>query len=217
MNLIILGPQGSGKGTQAKMLSEKFGLEHIDMGKYLREVAKLNTPLGKEIYQIQNVTKALVPSRILKEVLHIKLGDLPREKGIAFDGVPRAIDQAKYLEEAMLEFGRIIDRVIYIKLSAEESIRRISKRRVCEKCKAVYILGKDMKSKEEKCRKCGGKIIQRMDDTPEGIRKRLKVFEDETLPVISYFQEKGMVTEINGGQTVEEVFEEILGKLKEVI
>jgi len=137
MNLIILGPQGSGKGTQAEKLAKKFDLEHIDMGKFLREVAILDTSLGKEINEIINVKKELVDDRILKKVLHVKLQDLPREKGIIFDGVPRRNDQLGYFGEAMFEFGRKIDKVVLINLSEEESIKRISVRRDCEKCKST--------------------------------------------------------------------------------
>ncbi len=214
MNLIILGPQGSGKGTQSEMLAKKFDWEHIDMGKYLREAAKLDTPVGKEIYHIQNVTKSLVPSRILKKVLHIKLADIPREKDIIFDGVPRTMGQAQYIEEAMLEAGRHIDKLVYINLPKEESIKRISKRWICKKCKTIFIMGKDIKDSKELCRKCGGEIIQRVDDTPGGIKKRLELFNGETVPMINHFREKGIVADINGKQTIREVFKEILKSLR---
>ena len=214
MNLVILGPQGSGKGTQAEKLAQKFELEHIDMGKFLREVAKMDTPLGKEVWDIQNVTKTLVPKRILEEVFTIKLNDIAREKGIVFDGFPRNMDQAEYFETAMREFGRETDAVIFIKLSKEESLRRISNRWICEQCKRVWIMGKDVKSETDKCPDCGGKIVQRADDTPEGIEKRLKVFEEETLPVVAYYEKEDKVREIDGEQTVEKVFEDIVEKLR---
>lgn len=213
MNLVILGSQGSGKGTQAEKLAQKFVLDHIDMGKFLREVAKQDTPLGKEIYAIQNITKTLVPSRILEEVFTIKLSSIPREQGIVFDGVPRTMDQAQYLDKKLIEFGRKLDKVVYIKISQEEAIKRISKRRICEKCKTVMIMGVDVKNEDDQCTKCKGNIIQRIDDTEEGIIKRLKVFEDETMPVINYFRGKGLVIEINGEQTQDEVFREVLRKI----
>src|SRR3972149_6160061 len=103
MNIVILGQQGSGKGTQASLLAEKFGMEHIDMGKTLREIALSDTPLGREIYEIQNVKKTLVSSRILREILNVKLKSIPLKKGIIFDGAPRTLDQVKYFEDAMLE------------------------------------------------------------------------------------------------------------------
>jgi adenylate kinase len=216
MNLIILGPQGSGKGTQAEKLAQKFDLEHIDMGKFLREVAKQDTPLGKEVYHIQNVTRTLVPSRILEEVLSMKLNSLPREQGVLFEGVPRNIDQAQYFEKAMLESGRHIDKVVFINISKEESFRRISKRWVCKKCRKVLIMGEDVKSSDDKCPDCAGEIMQRADDVREGIETRLKIFEEETMPVIQYFDEKGLVANINGEQSQDKVFEEILDKIKNI-
>ena len=195
-------------------MAQKFELEHIDMGKFLREVAKMDTPLGKEVWDIQNVTKTLVPKRILEEVFTIKLNDIAREKGIVFDGFPRNMDQAEYFETAMREFGRETDAVIFIKLSKEESLRRISNRWICEHCKRVWIMGQDVKSETDKCPDCGGKIVQRADDTPEGIEKRLKVFEEETLPVVAYYEKEDKVREIDGEQTVEKVFEDIVEKLR---
>lgn len=213
MNIVILGPQGSGKGTQAEKLAERFKLEHIDMGKFLREVARLDTPLGKEVWHIQNVTKTLVPKRILEEAFTVKLNDLPREKGIVFDGFPRNTDQNDYFETAMREFGRQTDAVIFIKLSKEESLKRISNRWVCEKCKSVWIMGKDVQSEQDPCPNCGGKLSQRTDDTPEGVEKRLEVFKEETLPVVEYYRNKNKLIEIDGAQSIEKVFSDILEKL----
>jgi adenylate kinase len=215
MNIIILGPQGSGKGTQAQNLSQKFDLEHIDMGKFLREVAKRDTPLGKEIYDIQNVTKTLVPARILEEVFTIKLNDIEREKGIAFDGFPRNIEQTEYFEKTMKEFGRQTDKVFYIRLSEKESLERISKRRVCVQCKKVFIFGKDIKNNDEKCDQCGGKIIQRIDDSEEGVKKRLDVFKKETIPVIEYYKKQEKLIEIDGDQDIEKVFLDIVNSISE--
>ncbi|MDQ1284150.1 MAG: adenylate kinase [Patescibacteria group bacterium] len=216
MNLVILGPQGSGKGTQAEKLAQKFDLEHIDMGKFLREVAVLGSPLGKEIHEIINVRKELVDDKILKKVLHLKLQDLSREKGIIFDGVPRKQDQLEYFEAAMVEFGRHIDKIIYIKLSEKESVERISKRRICDKCKKVYIFGRDIEREDEKCLDCNGNIIHRIDDTPEGVKKRLGIFETETMPIVEYYKKQGKTIEISGGQGVEKVFEDILGELGDI-
>ncbi|MFA6047961.1 MAG: nucleoside monophosphate kinase [Parcubacteria group bacterium] len=215
MNIVILGPQGSGKDTQAEKIAEKFHLEIIHMGKFLREVAKQDTPLGKEVYHYQNEINEMVPSRILKEVLHMKIMSYSREQGIMFEGVPRTMDQALYFDEAVLESGRKIDAVINLKLSEEEAVKRISIRRICEKCKKLYILGKDIEEGEN-CPDCGGNIIQRIDDTDAGIKKRLEVFNKETLPVIEHYKKKGNLVEINGDQSIEKVFEEIIGKLKSV-
>ncbi len=211
MNIIILGPQGSGKGTQAELLAKKFNLDHFDAGRALRQVTMLDTPLGKEIHEIITVRKELVPSRILEEVLRVRLADLPREQGIVFDGVPRNVEQAEYFMEILREFGRKIDRVIFVEISKEESIKRIGKRFACEKCKEPMILKKDQPAV---CPKCGGKLKQRADDTKEGIEKRLKIYAEETMPVIEFFEKKNLVSRINGEQAVEKVFEEIIKKLQ---
>ncbi len=213
MNIVILGQQGSGKGTQSELLASKFDWVHIDMGRTLREVAKNDTDLGREIYAIQNVTKTLVPSRILQEVLHFKLGSIPREQGIVFDGVPRTLDQAAYIETALRDFGRQLDTVFFINISEEEAIKRISKRWICQSCKAALIMGKDIQTRGVKCPHCQGVISQRIDDTPEGIKKRLEVFTAETLPVIANYQKEGLLIEINGEQEAEKVFSEIIKKL----
>jgi adenylate kinase len=214
MNLVVLGPQGSGKDTQTEMLSEKFSLERVNMGNFLREVAKQDTPLGREIYHYQNVAGAMVSSRILKEVLGIKLASLPREQSVVFEGVPRTMEQAQYFDKIILESGRHIDKVIYINISEEETIKRISKRWICSDCKKILIKGKNIKEETEKCPECGGKIMQRIDDTEEVIKKRLKVFRDETIPVIEHYRKQGKLIEVDGAQTVEKVFESIIYELQ---
>ena len=217
MNIVILGPQGSGKDTQAEKLAKHFDLERVNMGNFLREVAKKDTPLGKEIYGYQNVTGTMVPSRILKEVLGIKLNSFSREQGIAFEGVPRTMEQALYFDEAVRESGRKIDKVIYIRISKEKTLKRISKRRVCKSCEKILIMGKDIENESEKCPDCGGDIALRIDDTDEVIAKRLKVFQDETIPMIDYYRKQGNLLEVDGAQSVEEVFADILVSLRSVV
>ena len=207
MNIVILGPQGSGKGTQAELIAQKFGLDIFDTGRVLRQVALLDTPFGREVHEIVMVKKELVSNRILKEVLHVRLNDLGREQGIIFDGIPRSLEQGKYFEEAMREFGRKINRVIFVDISPEESLKRIGKRFSCEQCKEAVIL---KEGDGECCVRCGGKLAQREDDTPEGIKKRLGIFRAETMPVIEYFEKEKLVSRINGAQSVEKVFEDIL-------
>lgn len=209
MNIIILGQQGSGKGTQAEMLAQKYNLEHLDIGGTLRELSKMDTPLGKEIFDILNVAKSLIPDEILFKVLRLKLSSLPREQGVIFDGAPRNLEQAKYLEILFKEFGKKIDKVIFINISEAESLRRISSRWMCDKCRAILIMGHDIKKPADKCPKCGGCIKQRKDDTPEGVKKRLAVFKKETLPVVEYFQKKGLLIEVDGENPIEKVFSDI--------
>lgn len=213
MNLIILGPQGSGKGTQADLLAQKYNLEHIDIGGTLRALAKMETPLGHKIYEIQNISKSLVPNEILKKVLYYKVSSLNREKGVVFDGVPRTLEQAKFLEELLLESGRIVDKVFLIKISAAESLKRISRRWNCRGCKSILIMGKDIQKSGDKCPKCGGEVFQREDDTPEGVKKRLEIFAHETMPVAEYFGKKGKLVEVDGEKEMQDVFNDILKAL----
>lgn len=215
MNLIVLGPQGSGKGTQAEMLAKKFGLEHVDMGKSLREVAKQDSPLGKEIWHIQNVTNTLVPSRILREVLHLKINSLPREQGILFEGVPRTRDQQQYLEEEIHNSGRKIDAVIFINIPEEETMKRISKRWTCKQGHPL-IMGVDVQGEKDRCPIDGTEIYQRTDDTPAGIKKRLQVYKEETMPVIEDYRKRDLLLEINGRPAIGEVSKDILDKLKTI-
>lgn len=216
MNVVILGSQCSGKDTQAEKLAEKIGLERVNMGNFLREAAKQDTALGKEIYHYQNDLGAMVPSRILREVLDIKIKTFSREQGIIFEGVPRTMDQTEYFDKAIVEIGRHIDKVIYIKISEEEVMKRVSRRWMCQKCHRILIKGKNIQSEKEKCPDCQGEIAQRIDDTEEVIQKRLKVFRDETLPVVEHYRKQGILLEIKGEQSVEEVFGEILRKLSDI-
>ena len=183
------------------------------MGKSLREIASLETPLAREIYHIQNVRHTLVPKKVLKEILNVKLGSLPLKKGIVFDGAPRTVDQIEYMEEILLSHGRKIDRVFTIDIPEEESIKRTSQRWNCSKCESILILGKDIKKETDKCPKCGGKIFRRPDDTPEGIKKRLEVYKKETVPVLDYFDKKGILVKVDGMEPINKVFEEILANI----
>lgn len=213
MNVIVIGQQGSGKGTQAELLAEKFDMEHFDMGSTLREIARQDTPLGKRIYEIQNVTKTLVPDDMLEKIFTTKLNSIGREDNIVFDGIPRTFDQAKVIERELLASGRKIDKVFFVNIPEEVSLERISKRWVCEKCGAIMIMGRDVKNENEACPKCGGKIMQRKDDTVDGVKKRLSIFNMETMPVINYFKEKGLLVEISGNQPIEKVFAEITANM----
>ena len=215
MNIIILGQAGSGKGTQAQLLADKYSLDHFDTGKLLRQVAKMGGVLGKEIHEIINVRKELVPSRILKEIVHLRVADMPREQGIVFDGVPRNIEQAGYFEAALQESGRMIDKVFFVNIPEKESIHRITSRRVCDGCRKIFIMGKDVRNEDDCCPACGGRLAQRFDDTVEGVKKRLDVFNEETMPVINHYKEQGILAEIDGDQEVRKVLEDIIKKMGE--
>jgi adenylate kinase len=214
MNLIIFGPQGSGKRVQAKKIAEKYNLEHIETGQIFREIAEENTPLGNKIHELINEKKEMVPDGDTIEVLKNYLDKISPEKGIIIDSAPRTVGQIELVEEALKERGRSLDKAIYIKLPQEESIKRISKRYVCPTCQMNFVLGKDIKSSEDPCPMCGGKLMQRKDDTPEGVVKRLKVFYETTTSVIEHYRKEGILIEIDGKQEIEKVFENIASKLE---
>lgn len=213
MNLIILGPQGSGKGTQAGLLSQKFNLVHIDMGLALRHAAQKKTALGKKINRIINNKKELVSDEIAGKVLNEELKNIPKSRGIILDGAPRRKNQIDLVEKTFSQFGRKIDKVIYVNIPDRESVRRIFRRYECPNCFARFVLGKDIKSAKSECPACGERIKKRMDDTPQGIRKRLDIFREETLPVISHYAKEKKVLEVDGRKEIDDVFKEMVTHL----
>lgn len=212
MNFIIFGPQGSGKGTQADLLSEKFNLAHIETGHIFRQIAREDSVLGKKIKDL-NERKEMIPDDVTMEVLGQYVGKVPLEKGVILDSAPRTSGQIKPVEDLLGELKRSLDKAIYITLPYDESVRRITKRYACTLCYRHFVLDKDIQSQDDPCPTCGGPIMQRPDDTPEGIAKRLKTFYEVTIPVIEQYRERGMLIEVDGNQSVEKVFEDIIKQL----
>lgn len=212
MNLIIFGPQGSGKGTQADLLAEKFKLVHLETGQIFREIAREKTELGATILELNN-RKEMIPDEITVEVIENYLKKIPTESGVILDSAPRTLGQIAPVEEMMQKMGRKIDKAIYITLPREESVARITKRYACTLCYRHFVLGKDIQSANDACPTCSGPIQQRGDDTPDGIAKRLKTFYEITMPVIEQYRQRKMLIEVDGNQSVEKVFAEIIDKL----
>lgn len=212
MNILIFGPQGSGKGTQADKLAEKYALAHIETGQIFREIARQDTSLGKTIAAF-NQRKEMIPDKITIEVLRDALRKIPSNKGVVLDSAPRTQGQIELVEKMMTEAGRNTDKAIYITLPYAESVERITRRYACTVCYRHFVLGKDIQSPQDVCPTCAGPIMQRGDDTPEGIVKRLDTFYEVTVPVIEHYRQKGLLVEVDGNQSVEKVFEEITKKL----
>jgi len=207
-NIILLGPQGSGKGTQAKLLADKFKFAHIELGGALRSIKKENTALAKEVAQIIDKGK-MVPFQLIVKIVDEKVAMIPENKGIVFDGTPRRLPEIKPLEKILNKNGRYITHVFFVKISEEESIKRLSRRYICSQCSKVFVMEKPSPNKAMKCSQCGGDIIRRKDDTPDGIRQRLKLYQERTFPVVEYYRQKQKLIEINGAQSREKVFNDI--------
>ncbi len=206
MNLIILGPPASGKGTQAKMLAERFNLKHISSGDILRA----NSANPKIRKYLEN--GSLVPDEIVFDFLKKEMENLEGKKGFILDGFPRTIKQAEMLDSFLKEKGMEIDRVIYLDVKDGEVIKRVSGRRVCPKCGATFNVYFAPPKIEGVCDRCKGRLIQREDDREEVVKKRLEIFKKETLPLLEYY--KGKVITINGNRKIFEIFEDICKALE---
>jgi len=202
MKIIIMGPPGVGKGTQAKLLAEHLGLKHISTGDLLREEVRRGGELGKSVKEYMNRGE-LVPDDLIIEMLKGRL-----DKNFILDGFPRTRGQAEALAEVTA-----VDHVLDIQLSAEEIVRRLSARRVCEQCGRNYNLLTSPPEVEGICDVCGGRLIQRDDDRPEVIRRRYQVYQEETAPVEEFYRKLGVLAEIDGARPIEEVFEDALTHL----
>ncbi len=199
--------QGSGKGTQGKILAERYNLEVFDMGSQLRSMIESGTPLGEEIKEVVNRGDLVSDDKIM-EMVERFLDNLPPQKPVLFDGIPRTMVQA----EKLLTLLQSRDRdafALNIKISEKEAISRLTQRRVCSNCKEIY----PAFYKEAKCAKCEGDLITRKDDgNIDSIKKRLENFNSETLPVIKYFYQMDHLIEVDGEQEIPDVTEEMIDK-----
>jgi len=203
MNIIIIGSQASGKGTQADFIAKKLGIKHISTGDILREEKKSNSLLAKELKKYMD-KGLLVPNPILNALIEKVLNENP--KGVIFDGYPRTQDQASFLDSKT-----VIDKVIFLEVPDEVSIERISGRRICPVCGKTYHIKYNPPSLEGVCDVDNSLLVQRDDDKPEAIKKRLETYHSTTEPLLKYYSKK--LVKINGDQGIEEVKKEIEQKL----
>lgn len=199
MRIILLGAPGSGKGTQAKLLEQKYHAKHLCTGDLLRAELAKGTELGKKVVSFLKAGK-LAPDEL---VIKFMKSEILKHKNFVLDGFPRNLKQAKSLEEIP------IDLVINIDVEEDVLVRRLSGRRLCRKCNAIYHLETKPPTCQGICDHCGGKLFQRNDDREEVIRKRLEVYREETLPLIRYYKERDKLKTIAGNKVVGEIFKEL--------
>ena len=212
MRLILFGPPGVGKGTQAKLLSAKLSIPHISTGDMLREAANEQTELGKKAKAIMD-TGHLVSDDIMIGIIRDVMQSPKCRNGFILDGFPRTLPQAKALLSVLSELHLKLDVVINMEIDDEEVVQRLSKRLTCKGCGTIYNLNIDRLPDTAKCPKCGGSLYQREDDKPETVRKRLRVYSDSTSPVKEYYRGLGLLKNVHGIGGIEEIHHQILSLL----
>jgi len=211
--IIFLGAPGAGKGTQAATVAEKLKLAHIATGDMFREAQKQETELAKQAkgYMEKGM---LVPDEITIQMVLERITAPDCERGVIFDGFPRTLEQAKALDEALERQSKMIDSVVYIKVTDAELLERLGGRWICRQCQTPYHMVNSPPRTPGRCDRCGGELYQRPDDTPETVKKRLRVYFAETAPLIDYYARAGKLLEVGGEGSVDEVRERILTSLE---
>lgn len=211
-HLLIIGPPGSGKGTQAARVADKLNIKHLSTGDILREAVKEETDLGQKAKAYMEKGE-LVPDELMLALIEKEL-DKIGDSGWILDGFPRTMAQAEALEKMLDERGEGVDRVILVDVDYEVIVKRLTSRRVCPVCNAVYNLETNKPKEDNKCDKCGAELIIRPDDREETVRNRLKVYDEQTSPVVDFYRNKGSLVSVNGEGDIEEITAEILRVLK---
>lgn len=212
MKLIMLGAPGAGKGTQAKKIAEKYGIPHISTGDIFRANIKAGTELGMKAKSFMDQGQ-LVPDEVTIGMLLDRISQDDSKAGYVLDGFPRTIPQAESLTAALKERGEKIDYAVNVDVPDENIIHRMSGRRACVGCGATYHIVYNAPKTENICDTCGEKLILRDDDKPETVQNRLRVYHDQTQPLIDYYKKEGVLVEVDGTQDLEKVFQDIVAVL----
>ncbi len=208
MNIILLGPPGAGKGTQAEVIKTGLNIPHISTGDMFRAAIKEGTAMGKEAKSYIDSGK-LVPDEVTIGIVKERLSAADCRGGFLLDGFPRTVAQAEALKEILAGLGTQIDHVIDIEVPAEKLLERIVGRRLCRSCGASYHVVFNPPAQEGVCPKCGGELYQRADDTEETVANRLAVYEAQTAPLVDFYAKEGSLRRINGDQAIAAVLAEI--------
>ena len=208
MNLVLMGLPGAGKGTQAEKIVEKYNIPHISTGDMFRAAIKDGTELGLQAKSFMD-KGALVPDEVTIGIVKERLSKDDCKEGFLLDGFPRTVAQATALEDILSELNRPIDYVINVDVDKDILMERLTGRRICKECGATYHLVFNPPAKEDVCDRCGGELYQRADDNAETVQNRLDVNLKQTKPLLSFYEDKGTLRNINGQQDIKVVFEDI--------
>lgn len=215
MNVIFLGPPGSGKGTQASIVSEKLGIPQISTGDMLRSAVREQTPMGLKAKAMMDAGQ-LVADHVVVGIVRERLAKPDCQRGFILDGFPRTVPQADALRSSLLEMNRQVDAVISLKVDEEVVVRRIAGRRTCRDCGKMYHVEFDPPATENVCDICGGDLFLRDDDKEETVRKRLQVYSEQTAPLVDYYMKANLVHAVDGMQDISEVSDQILKVLGDI-
>jgi len=216
MYIVILGAPGAGKGTQANIICQEMSLPHIASGDLFRQALEKKTKLGLLAKSYMEKGQ-LGPDEIAINMILERISLPDCASGSLFDGFPRTLEQAKALDKALAGQGKSIDKAIYIEVPDEELMKRLSGRWICRSCQTPYHLIASPPKVQGKCDKCGGELYQRPDDKAEIVRERLKVFHDQTIPMLDYYSKQNKLIKVNGNLGIQEVAKEILSMIKGLI
>ena len=208
MYILLMGPPGAGKGTQAEKLVEKYKTPHISTGDIFRAAVKEGTPLGRQAKEYMDAGQ-LVPDSVTIGIVKERLAKADCQTGFILDGFPRTLEQAAALDVTLGELDIKIDQVINITVPDDELVQRVTGRRICRNCGATYHVVFNPVAKPGECDKCQGEIFQRAEDQEETVKKRLTVYGAQTQPLIEYYRERGLYSEIDGRQAIDKVLEDI--------
>jgi adenylate kinase len=214
MNIILLGPPGAGKGTQAKILVKQFGIPQISTGDILREAVKELTPMGVKARQFMDAG-SLVPDDVVVGIVEERLAKTDCIDGFILDGFPRTVAQADALKANLCQLGRSIDHVISVDVPHDELLQRMTGRRTCKGCGRGYHVAYDPPKVDSVCDECGNQLYQREDDAEATINKRLQVYEKQTAPLIAYYNVEGLLRVMSGVGSIEQIQERVLHALGE--
>ena len=215
MQILLMGPPGAGKGTQAVKLVEKFSIPQISTGDMFRAAVKEGTELGKKAKACMEAG-TLVPDEVTVGIVRERLAKDDCKNGFILDGFPRTVEQAEALQKILEELGKSLTKVLNIHVPAEHLIERAVGRRICKTCGATYHVKFNPPKSDDACDNCGGQLYQRADDNEETMKKRLSVYEESTRPLIDYYKKIGVYDEIDGRQPIENVTEELVNVLNSV-